>query len=56
MECYVCKKTPAQGTNLYRQNKKGEKGIWACSQHSKPVDGQLTQIVGYLQKHRSPPK
>lgn len=50
MKCHVCGKTPQEGTNLYRQNAKGEKGVWACAAHSKPVDDKLVNIVAQLQK------
>jgi hypothetical protein len=50
MKCVVCGKAPWDGFNLYRQNAKGEIGIWACAAHSKPVEDELVQIVAQLQK------
>lgn len=50
MKCYKCEKTPTQGFNLYRQNQKGEVGVWACAEHSKPVDDDLVNVVGAIQK------
>lgn len=55
MHCYICGKTPAQGANLYRQNAKGEVGVWACAAHSKPVEDELVRIVAHLQKANTPP-
>jgi hypothetical protein len=52
MKCHVCGKTAAQGFNLYRQNAKGQPGIFACAAHSKPVDDELVQIVASLQKQQ----
>lgn len=34
MVCEVCGRSPAGGTTLYRQNPKGEPGIWACGEHN----------------------
>jgi hypothetical protein len=45
---HVCHKTPSDGTNLYRQNAKGQPGVWACAAHSKPVDDELVRIVAHL--------
>lgn len=50
MKCMTCGATPSQGVNLYRQNPKGEEGIWACAKHSKPVDDEIVKIVAALQK------
>jgi hypothetical protein len=50
MKCFVCGKAPWDGFNLYRQNAKGEIGIWACAAHGKPVDDELVHIVAQLQK------
>lgn len=50
MKCFVCGKAPWDGFNLYRQNAKGETGIWACAAHSKPVEDDLVHIVAQLQK------
>lgn len=50
MKCHICGKASWQGFNLYRQNPKGEAGIWACAAHSKPVDDELVNIVANLQK------
>jgi hypothetical protein len=48
MKCHVCHKTPSDGTNLYRQNAKGQPGVWACAAHSKPVDDELVRILAHL--------
>lgn len=50
MKCHVCGKAPWEGFNLYRQNAKGEKGVWACAAHSIPVDDELVRLVAVLQK------
>jgi hypothetical protein len=48
MKCYVCGKTSATGTNLFRQNAKGLTGIWACAPHSKPVEDDIVRIVANI--------
>lgn len=50
MKCYICEKAPWEGFNLYRQNPKGEVGIWACAAHSKPVEDALVRLVASMQK------
>lgn len=50
MRCEVCGKSPDQGANLYRQNPKGQIGIWRCAVHSKPVDDELVRIVAAIKK------
>jgi hypothetical protein len=46
----MCGKKPQDGFNLYRQNQKGDVGVWACSSHSKPIEDELVHLVGVLQK------
>ena len=53
MKCHVCGKTPAEGTTLYRQNPKGEKGIWACLEHSKPLDMGLRIDVAIIESEQA---
>lgn len=48
MKCEICGKGPSDGTNLFRQNPKGETGIWRCAAHSKPVEDDLVKIVNAL--------
>lgn len=50
MKCHICGKSPAQGHNLYRQNPKGQPGVFACAQHSKPVDDELVRVVAAIQQ------
>ncbi len=33
MQCLVCEKGPEVGVTVYRQNEKGQKGVWACERH-----------------------
>ena len=53
MKCFKCEKHTSEGTNLYRQNAKGEAGIWACAAHSKPVEDDLVRIVAALQQENA---
>jgi uncharacterized cupin superfamily protein len=48
LKCHVCGKSASAGTNLYRQNPKGQPGVWACAAHSKPVEDELVRIVANL--------
>jgi len=50
MKCITCGKGPADGTSVYRQNAKGVAGIWACEEHSKPVDPGLVELVHTLEQ------
>lgn len=34
MKCWWCGKGPIEGVSVYRQNQKGQKGVWACSVHN----------------------
>lgn len=54
--CKVCQRTLGEGINLYRQNEKGVPAVWACAVHSKPIDEELVNIVGQLQKGNGPGK
>ena len=57
MSCLFCGRTPAQGVDLYRLNKKGEPGLFVCGQHLPRTDFQPTPevkaIVGMF-KRRQP--
>ena len=50
MKWLTCGARASQGVNLYRQNERGEVGIWACAPHSKPVDDELVRVVAAVQK------
>lgn len=46
MKCIHCEKGPADGVALFRQNPKGETGIWACEEHNKqPLDPLVKDIT-----------
>jgi len=48
MKCYKCGKQ-APEYNLYRQNKTGIKGIWACYNHKiKKIEPEIIEIVNLL--------
>lgn len=48
MKCLICK-TDSRGLPLYRINKKGVPGIWACEKHrvlfKLDVDPELARLV-----------
>jgi hypothetical protein len=48
-KCYVCGAGPEDGTTVYRQNEKGQVGIWACGKHRRdtpdPVVEEIVQII-----------
>ena len=47
MHCYVCGRF---GVTLYRQNAKGQKGVWVCAEHNyKKVDPIVGEIVKILE-------
>lgn len=51
MKCEICGKSPADGeTTLFRQNAKGQSGIWRCEEHNhKFVPLDVAQTVAKLQ-------
>lgn len=44
MKCFKCNHTLDDGP-LFRQNAKGQTGIWACSEHDGVQDQQLGEVV-----------
>lgn len=44
-KCYACELGMGDGVALFRQNAKGEDPVWACRQHTKPVDETTWQLV-----------
>lgn len=34
MKCEICNLGPSDGVTVFRQNPKGEKGIWRCGDHT----------------------
>lgn len=57
MKCVICQKGPAQGVTLYRINRKGVEGFWACKKHkdqtdAPPVDPDVQFIVDIVEKRR----
>lgn len=54
MKCFhpECDRAPHKGDNLYRQNAKGEPGVFACAQHSRPVADELVRTVAQVQQLR----
>jgi hypothetical protein len=51
MKCGICGKGPADGVTLYRQNAKGQQGVWACEEHRlMPADPQVQEVVDIVEK------
>ena len=52
MRCVVCGKGPMDQdpTTVYRMNKKGKAGIWACDEHSTNVDEAVKEIAKTLER------
>lgn len=49
--CMICGKGPLDGTSLYRQNPKGEAGIWACMAHSQqPAAPEVNKLVAVVER------
>lgn len=54
MKCETCNQGPADGTDLYRINRKGEPGRWRCLAHMpSPPNTELRTIVETVSQ--SPP-
>ena len=49
MKCEICGKSVSDGTSLYRQNPKGEKGIWRCKEHVSCIPPDVVEIVDILE-------
>lgn len=49
MKCEICGKSVSDGTTLYRQNPKGEKGIWRCKEHISYIPPDVEDIVNILE-------
>ena len=55
MKCIVCDKGPMNGITVYRLNKKGVPGVWACKEHvvnsdRQPLDPELVEQVAVLER------
>lgn len=51
MNCYKCKKGIDEGIALFRQNPKGETGVWACAEcNTQPIDPEVQEIVNAVQE------
>lgn len=51
--CEICTRGPAPehgGVTVFRQNAKGEPGIWRCAAHNHaPVDPEVAEIVSIIE-------
>lgn len=46
MNCEKCGKGMKDGVTLYRQNPKGETGVWRCSACNRtPVDPETAELI-----------
>lgn len=45
MQCMFCGKGPAQGVTIFRLNRTGEEGRWACGAHIKNTDVKIDPTV-----------
>jgi hypothetical protein len=53
--CMVCGDDAMIGVPLFRQNAKGEPGIWACKEHSRaPIDPGVEQITSCIARYKGP--
>jgi hypothetical protein len=56
MKCIHCKRGLAEGVALFRQNPKGEVGVWACGDcNMTPVDQEIMDVIEAVQGPTSPP-
>lgn len=49
INCEVCNKGLRDGVSVYRQNPKGETGIWRCLAHTKAQDEELLVQVASIE-------
>jgi len=51
MECEICKRKPSDGVSLFRQNPKGEIGIWRCYEcNTETISPDVLEIIQTLEK------
>lgn len=51
-KCHVCGKGPLSSppVTVYRQNPKGEAGVWACREHNtQPIEPEVEQVVDAIE-------
>lgn len=51
-KCEVCGLGPPEDViAVYRQNPKGQKGVWRCERHNQaPIDPDVREIVQIIEK------
>ena len=55
--CHVCGQGPEEGVSTYRQNEKGQPGIFACMTHTRvDVDPVVERLVAAIEKKDLPPE
>jgi hypothetical protein len=48
--CEVCGRGMADGVSLFRQNPKGQKGVWRCREcNARPIDPEVNDIVSAIE-------
>jgi hypothetical protein len=53
MVCAFCGDDAQIGVPLFRQNPKGQRGIWACKEHSRaPIDPMVEQITSCIARYK----
>lgn len=50
IKCHVCGQGPEDGVSVFRQNAKGEPGVFACDKHSKPTDPATLRVVSAIEE------
>mgnify|MGYP001559038871 CR=1 FL=1 len=51
MKCFICELSPRDGISLYRQNSKGQPGLWACREHTVvPTPAIVQEIVSIIER------
>lgn len=58
-ECLTCGKGPSNGVSVYRQNPKGETGVWACIDHAQPnpeIEEMVQEVKDVLRGYTPLPK
>ena len=45
MSCEICGRSPREGFSVFRQNAKGQPGIWRCGEHNATEVDEVVDLL-----------